>query len=305
MIAFLCATPYQAFNAVQIKRSLYPSERADLYLLTYTSDLSGLCAPLERSGLFQQVYLVHTFDGSGSAGKMVGHLCFLQKDLRRFVRLTGGRDYYSEIQSLLVYQPQAMVENRTFLVRRIPPVSPQDAPVYNRIFGYGEEGAFYQDRPVLFLDQAFQKQLNLPVPTGKLLERVAAACGPQNVALRLHPTRPPEDGEYRGCDVAVAPASPCPGEVLLLNLDLEDRIFVSVHSTACLTPKLVFDQEPTVILLYRLVEELFERLPPHLRPNEAFFQAVRDTYRRPERFLIPSSIQELEDYLQSRKEWRR
>ena len=173
---------------------------------------------------------------------------------------------------------------------RIPPVSPQDAPVYNRIFGYGEEGAFYRDRPVLFLDQAFQKQLNLPVPTGKLLERVAAACGPQNVALRLHPTRPPEDGEYRGCNVAVAPASPCPWEVLLLNLDLEDRIFVSVHSTACLTPKLVFDQEPTVILLYRLVEELFERLPPHLRPNEAFFQAVRDTYRRPERFLIRTNV---------------
>ena len=86
MIAFLCATPYQAFNAVQIKRSLYPSERADLYLLTYTSDLSGLCTPLERSGLFQQVYLVHIFDGSGSAGKMVGHLCFLQKDLAKILQ---------------------------------------------------------------------------------------------------------------------------------------------------------------------------------------------------------------------------
>ena len=355
MIAFLCATPYQVFNAVNIRRTLFPKEPADLYLLTYTSDLSGLESPLKASQLFQNVYLVRTFDGPTSSLKLARQLCFLQKDLarilyskvyrvlfgtcvgsintvfysqlrrnnpdlefdyydegigvysipifqeseklRRFVRGIGGRDYYHSIRHLYVYQPQAMVENRQFPLRRIPPVPQTDAPVYNSIFGYEGEGAFYKSRTVLYLDQAFEKQLGLAMPNGELLSQLTAYFPKERMAVRLHPTRPQEDPIYGSSGICCAPRSSLPWEVLLLNLDLSQRVFVSVHSTACLTPKLVFDQEPTVILLYKLVEPLFEKLPPVLRPNEAFFQRVKGLYRDPQKFLIPTSFQELKGYL--------
>lgn len=86
-----------------------------------------------------------------------------------------------------------------------------------------------------------------------------------------------------------------PFEILCLNSDIEDKILVSVASTAIVTPKLLFDKEPVVILLYKIV-------PPQIDTvmMDKFFEGCRELYANQERFLIPKSISELKSFL---SEW--
>lgn len=45
-----------------------------------------------------------------------------------------------------------------------------------------------------------------------------------------------------------------PFECLCMNLDINNGIIVSLESTAATTLKILLDQEPYIILLYKLVD---------------------------------------------------
>lgn len=81
-------------------------------------------------------------------------------------------------------------------------------------------------------------------------------------------------------------------EMKLLNMeDVDHKLFVSIHSTACLTPKLLFDDEPYLILFYQLIDDaVTER-------NERFDRTIRlfiDSYRDKEKVMLPRTQEEFE-----------
>lgn len=55
MIAFFAATPLQMFNCINIKETHFPKERADIFLMTYATDLSKFSESLKNSGIFENV----------------------------------------------------------------------------------------------------------------------------------------------------------------------------------------------------------------------------------------------------------
>lgn len=54
-LLFICETPYQLFNAIQIKKSLYPNEKADL-VLTNTTNVAKYRKNVEKKGVFINIY---------------------------------------------------------------------------------------------------------------------------------------------------------------------------------------------------------------------------------------------------------
>lgn len=78
--------------------------------------------------------------------------------------------------------------------------------------------------------------------------------------------------------------------------DLDRKLLISIHSTACFTPKILFGREPYILLFYDLCDdEVTTR-------NEAFDRFVslfRKTYHDPDRIMIPSSVEEFRDCLNS------
>lgn len=83
-----------------------------------------------------------------------------------------------------------------------------------------------------------------------------------------------------------------PMEVLYAGMaDLENRILVGTFSTALFSPKMMFDVEPIVILLYKLVWPDNKEIP-------AVFKKLYSMYKHKERIIAPNSIEELKDYLE-------
>ena len=82
-------------------------------------------------------------------------------------------------------------------------------------------------------------------------------------------------------------------EMKLLNMDdINRKLFVSIHSTACFSAKMLFDFEPYVILFYKLGSLEVAHVSNEFEQTLLKF---RNSYRNPEKIMIPESMEELSD----------
>lgn len=78
-----------------------------------------------------------------------------------------------------------------------------------------------------------------------------------------------------------------PFEVLLAKQNMGNKVLICNYSTACLNAKFIFDQEPTIIFLYNLLET-------DERRNEIsiLISKLKSLYVNKSKIYIPNSIQE-------------
>ena len=83
-----------------------------------------------------------------------------------------------------------------------------------------------------------------------------------------------------------------PFECICMNTDMANKILISYESTAVVTPKILFNQEPVIILLYKLIKE--KAVGGYdLTFEDKFFSTIKKTYTNQDRFIIPNNIEEL------------
>ena len=79
----------------------------------------------------------------------------------------------------------------------------------------------------------------------------------------------------------------------LKQLDIEDlsgKMLIAIHSTACFTPKILYDKEPYLLLFYKLCED---KVTYRDERFDEFVERFIKTYRDPSKILIPESKDEL------------
>lgn len=78
--------------------------------------------------------------------------------------------------------------------------------------------------------------------------------------------------------------------------DIENKCFISMHSTAMFSPKLLYDKEPYLILTYHMIEDPFEREGCEFI-NDIIYMFV-SLYRNPEKIMLPKNIKELDECIE-------
>ncbi len=92
-------------------------------------------------------------------------------------------------------------------------------------------------------------------------------------------------------------------ELKLLNMDdIENDLFISIHSTACFTAKMLFDLEPYIILFYKLGDDEVTHVSSEF---EETIRKFRNSYRDPEKIMIPNDMDELKDHIRKYSENRK
>ncbi len=82
-------------------------------------------------------------------------------------------------------------------------------------------------------------------------------------------------------------------ELLELNMhDIDKKLFVSIHSTACFTAKMLYDREPYVLMFYRLGDPKVTYVTAEFEECVARFKA---SYRDPDKIMIPNDIDEFKE----------
>ena len=82
-------------------------------------------------------------------------------------------------------------------------------------------------------------------------------------------------------------------EIQLLEMDdIENKLFIAAHSTALYSAKTLYDLEPYLILFYRLGERWVTAATPEF---DAFLEKFKNSYRDPEKVMIPETLEEFEE----------
>lgn len=88
-----------------------------------------------------------------------------------------------------------------------------------------------------------------------------------------------------------------PFEVECLFNNMDNKILISICSTASVTPKLLFGQEPKVIFLYKILSK-YIKIDNEI---EEFFNRFKEIYNDKSKIMIPSNVSELVKII--RREW--
>ncbi len=83
--------------------------------------------------------------------------------------------------------------------------------------------------------------------------------------------------------------------------DMNNKVIISSYSTGTFAPKLFFDQEPVVILLYNILETYYK----DAFQAAGLFAQYKMMYRNPQRVFIPNDINELKRILQRLSETKK
>jgi len=113
--------------------------------------------------------------------------------------------------------------------------------------------------------------------------------GRDHILIKKHPRDKLAD--YFG--VRYSKNSGIPFEVQTMGVDMNSKLLISFASTSVVTPKLLKDEEPCVLLLYKLVKCVRDTFVD----RDKFYLAVQSLYHNPDKFMIPESIFELRDCL--------
>lgn len=201
-----------------------------------------------------------------------------------FNRIAGIASIVDSYSELLVFHPEFVALDLPFPIRRIPPIDGGDDEIIgllNSIFGYCSSSSIGERIVIL------EQPLNFVPGLNDAIVEILDASLTADYIVRLHPrTKSADYGRH-----PVAPQTGVPWEISVLNTLIEEKVLMTYSSTSVFSGKMLLDKEPVVIFLFNMVELASLHVPS--REMFDMVRRLRDSYREPERVILPSNVSEL------------
>lgn len=204
-----------------------------------------------------------------------------------FSKVTGNGGVNLKPRKLYVYAPEFVDSKLCYEeILKLPSICQLNQSIksdLNYVFDYSLVEANYN---YLIFDQLgtgdFKNNMLVEIQEC-VLEGISSIIPSEDLIIKMHPraTKPIYGEQYRTF------ATTAPWEIFLMNMEVGEKVLISLTSTACLTPRMIFDSEPQVIFLYKLFGiENSEAI-------EEFIYRVKNGYNEPSKVQIPENIEEL------------
>lgn len=158
----------------------------------------------------------------------------------------------------------------------------------NQIFGYDEKKDSFADKRIIIMEQGPRKE---PIDMLGLWKRVSRYIDKDSAIVKSHPRQ--KQSALRELGYDMYERYTIPWEILTLNQDMNDKVLFSIFSSSCVNPKLMFDAEPRIIMLYKLIGIDYSFFGKGLIQ---FVEGVGSLYRDKSKFFVPESWEELDEY---------
>lgn len=198
------------------------------------------------------------------------------------------KEYFTRENSYF-YRPDiavASIDNPN--VKQIKSVSKGADMYINQVFGYTKDAVITAN--VIYFDTLQENKLGISMQEHmKVLGYCSFLLEKENIVVKKHPRNFSDKYEEKGYIVYANQSVPF--EVICANQNFERKLLISSFSTACFSPKILFDQEPFVILTYKLTgneAELDEETKKYLKQ-------IKNNYRQSNRIIIPESVEQLKN----------
>lgn len=359
---FICSTPYQLFNIVNIVNAYYQKDTNYLGILDLKHDNSNYILTCAKSmDIFDVIKIINSGKSSFNPKKKIEKISYylncvvriifpaLMKanfnDLDRlFITGTevfskiisyhllsrnnicslyyyedGLASYYDVInyriydlknamlksrfgyylidkcKALFLYEPIYLIENSTSLeIKRIPQITINSLYASNiyKHFVKNKCSEVLLENQCIFFDSNFENRVD--IEDSVKLQEIIQQYSKNTILVKRHPLSNCNYWEKEKTKIIDVKEN---FEIYCLVHSIQTNTLIGVISTACLLPKIVFNCEPRVIMLYKL----FTNCGIYWKNIDSLIQKIKRQYSKPENFMVPESIEELKMII---NEWR-
>lgn len=200
------------------------------------------------------------------------------------------RNILSEnIESIYLYHEELLTYHLDYPIHKIPLLNKNDSEfkmVLNKVFGYKKSDLL--DTKAVIFEECFFVDGN-EINDFELFKRVAEYIGYSNVSVKLHPRN--KVNRFNDTEIQVLRNSAVPWEIMQMNNDYRDKVFITITSGSVLASFLYFGEIIPTVFLYKLVGGNFK-----LKHN---YECYLDKLCLNTKYevYIPNSLSELENVI--------
>lgn len=190
------------------------------------------------------------------------------------------------VRTLYVYNPSICKSTVAKTIKQLPIVS---ISFLNKVGFLFEKSSYKNTVHYIWFTQI--TLTGTDKDTLKILKEIS-----QDVMIRMHP-KDRNIGFYKEYGFDIDDGSNL-WEYIIGKTDIENTVLISASSTAMMTPKLLYDKEPYIIFTYKLYGIIDGVITDvDIIKIDYVIRQIRNLYRKKNRVLVPSSIEELRDMI--------
>ena len=234
----------------------------------------------------------HLYDeGIGSYDGHFENIKFYDRIIRNIL---FGKKASTMKYDIFLYKPELYYDyyKRKTCVHKIVPFDHIDfnhLPLFAEIFQVTNRPI---TKNVIFFDAVREEIFTNDWSLSKMAEwysTIESYIGYDKMYLKSHPRA--MDKYPHKCENY--PSSKCPMEIEYLNMDMDNMVLITLASTAVITPKLLYDKEPIVLLLCNIDNQVY-------KPNNnqlAFYKSIQSIYRDKTKIMILKNEESMKECL--------
>ena len=237
-----------------------------------------------------QTKLLYFEDGTGS---YLGNLAYYPRLTDKIVRrVLFGKEALDFAHIRYLFSPEFFLllnnEYNNISIKKIPPIlgNRNLIEVLNNVFSCGTKSLIHERFIILDVLQSFLFDVENQSKLIDIYKLLICEAGYSETIIKKHPRN--SDNEIE--NARYYSFSGIPFECICINTDMNIKVLISYGSTSVGTPKLLLNQEPFVILLYRLIkskDKSYDKL------MEAYFSKLQCLYSDKSKIIIPENFDEL------------
>lgn len=350
MIAFICATPLQVFNAVNIMLHDFPDSKMDIYALTFRTDLKKTFDCMDKTEIINKVFYVNELLRNNNKLQVVKDYLQIKKVIKKivpkqtdyytdvFTTWVGGYgtavysviaknnhvklhfyeegigvyksrifDYYGGIKKLYkllgdkceadnlediyLYAPDIIYKENHYRKKKIAAINKENKDEVQKINSvFNHKGKIDYSQNIVYLENYLEPSIYGAYEQTKILNNLDK----NKIIVRKHPIT--KGSIYEREDLKMDSNQEIPWELLLMNLEnSQEKIFITILSTAVFSPKLIFDEEPKIVILAKAIAEELRGKSVYgenfwTKEFEELVYKLKEKYREPQKVVIPENL---------------
>ena len=199
----------------------------------------------------------------------------------------------SMLDELYLFHPELMTVESHCIIKKMPPIDTENrrfVEALNYAFDYDINNNEYETKDIVIIEQGPQKY---DFDKEKFWNDILKNLDLERTIIKPHPRQ--KNSSLQNCGCQISKNFTIPWEVEILNSEIQNKIQLTIFSGACISPKLLFDKVPIVILLYKLLPVDSSLWGQGMLD---FSDRVGAIYRDKDRYFVPETMEELRRFFE-------
>lgn len=272
-----------------------PATKYDLFLFyNYNYFNTSLYYKLKKkypdilSKRFEEGYAcLFDFECKGNISSSVA----LQKKLEKI----HNNPKLDDIKEMYIFEPDLALFDKNHLALQMPKFnknSQEIKRILNYVFDYKEDINF--DSKYIFFEESYFAD-GRAIDDKELVLKIADLVGKDNLMVKLHPRNPVD--RFVELGIKTIGQSGIPWEVVIMNHNFSDNVFLTIASGSVLSPRIIFDDNIPTFMLYNCTNISSPILKQGNFP--VFMSKFKDKYGE-NGFYIPDNFEDFQNILRKR-----